>query len=427
VGTNGLLNMAAPKSLYKYLAPILPGIFLIGYNIGTGSITSMSKAGANYGTSLLWTVVISCLITYYLMIMFGRYTMVSGETAMAAIRLHIHPGIGIFFIAVIGVIIVGAVMGVMGIIADVLHEWSKQWSADGIPSLVWAGVLSLTIYLFFWWGTTDLVKKVLSGIVLIMSAAFIINMIFVLPSLKEILAGFIPSLPTDVKGSDNSAFLITASMVGTTVSSIVFLMRTSLIKDANWTARDMKMQKKDARLSAAGMFILSAAVLIAAAATLHTRGLTMNHAAELIPLLEPIVGETSMHLMTLGIVAAGLSSHIPNLLVLPWLVCDYRAVKLRLNAKSNRVSLLFLTSLGITVPLAGTKPVFIMLLSQGLLAILLPATVAVSLFLLNSKKIMRNQSLSFLENAILIAILIFALFMGSIGFIGFLKDFMNFV
>jgi Mn2+/Fe2+ NRAMP family transporter len=39
-----------------FLRSIMPGIFLIGYNIGTGSLTAMSKAGANYGMDLLWAV-----------------------------------------------------------------------------------------------------------------------------------------------------------------------------------------------------------------------------------------------------------------------------------------------------------------------------------------------------------------------------------
>jgi hypothetical protein len=30
----------------KTLALILPGIFLLGFNIGTGSVTAMAKAGA---------------------------------------------------------------------------------------------------------------------------------------------------------------------------------------------------------------------------------------------------------------------------------------------------------------------------------------------------------------------------------------------
>ena len=36
--------------LSKALALFLPGIFLLGFNIGTGSVTSMAKAGATYGT-----------------------------------------------------------------------------------------------------------------------------------------------------------------------------------------------------------------------------------------------------------------------------------------------------------------------------------------------------------------------------------------
>ncbi len=68
------------SKLKKIIASILPGIFLIGYNVGTGSVTSMSKAGANFGLDLLWTIFISCLITYYLISLFSRYTMVTGET-----------------------------------------------------------------------------------------------------------------------------------------------------------------------------------------------------------------------------------------------------------------------------------------------------------------------------------------------------------
>ena len=37
------------KKFSQYLALFLPGIFLLGFNIGTGSVTAMAKAGATYG------------------------------------------------------------------------------------------------------------------------------------------------------------------------------------------------------------------------------------------------------------------------------------------------------------------------------------------------------------------------------------------
>ena len=47
----------------RALAAVGPGIFAIGYTIGTGSVTSMAKAGADYGLGLLWVLALSCLFS----------------------------------------------------------------------------------------------------------------------------------------------------------------------------------------------------------------------------------------------------------------------------------------------------------------------------------------------------------------------------
>ena len=63
----------------RTLALFLPGIFLLGFNIGTGSVTAMAKAGATYGMSLLWTIIASCLATYFMINAYGKLTLVTGE------------------------------------------------------------------------------------------------------------------------------------------------------------------------------------------------------------------------------------------------------------------------------------------------------------------------------------------------------------
>ena len=82
-------------NLRRFLRSLLPGIFLFGYCIGTGSVTAMAKAGADYGMALLWTVLLSCVITFYLIDLYGTFTLVTGETALAAFRRHLHPAAGI--------------------------------------------------------------------------------------------------------------------------------------------------------------------------------------------------------------------------------------------------------------------------------------------------------------------------------------------
>ena len=92
----------------------------------------MAKAGATYGMSLLWTIVASCLATFLLIMVYGRYTLVTGETALQAFRKHIHPAVGIFFIVALTAGVSGSVMGVMGIMAEISYEWSKTMIDGGI-------------------------------------------------------------------------------------------------------------------------------------------------------------------------------------------------------------------------------------------------------------------------------------------------------
>ena len=56
--------------LQKIIAILLafgPGIFAIGYTIGTGSVTSMIVAGSKFGMQLLWVLLLSCVFSGILM------------------------------------------------------------------------------------------------------------------------------------------------------------------------------------------------------------------------------------------------------------------------------------------------------------------------------------------------------------------------
>jgi Mn2+/Fe2+ NRAMP family transporter len=81
--------------LKKILAVVLafgPGIFAIGYTIGTGSVTSMIVAGSTYGMQLLWVLLLSCLFSGILMFAYGNVALVTGETALYAFKKHLRWG-----------------------------------------------------------------------------------------------------------------------------------------------------------------------------------------------------------------------------------------------------------------------------------------------------------------------------------------------
>jgi len=402
----------------KGLALFLPGIFLLGFNLGTGSVTAMAKAGAEYGMSMLWAIVASCLCTFFMINLYGRYTLVTGETALEAFKKHIHPAVGIYFIAALTLGVAGSVMGVMGIVAEICYEWSKTMIQGGIAPIWFAALFSALVFFIFWNGKTQFFERSLAVIVAIMSASFLINFFILMPPPIDIIKGLIPSVPQVADGGGAGPLLVIASMVGTTVFSGLFIIRTTLVKEAGWGLKDEKIQRRDAAVSVSLMFIISAAIMAAAAGTLFAEGLGLSRASQMIVLLEPLAGKLAVSIFAIGIIAAGVSSQFPNVLMLPWLICDYTETKRDMTLPKYRLMVFVISLLGLVVPLFGGRPVLVMIVSQAFNAVILPMTVACIFYLANQKDLMGNHKNTVISNIILAAILLFSLFTSVIAIKG---------
>lgn len=409
------------KRFSKGLALILPGIFLLGFNIGTGSVTAMAKAGATYGMSLLWTIVASCLATFFMINLYSRYTMITGETALQAFRKHIHPAVGIFFIVALTAGVMGSVMGVMGIVADISYVWSKSFVAGGISPIYFAAFYITLVYIIFWKGETKFFERALAVVVAIMSAAFLVNFFILMPPPVEIFNGLIPNIPDIPDEQGKGPFLVIASLIGTTVFSGLFIIRTTLVKEAGWTIKDAKTQRKDAIVSVVLMFVISMSVMAAAAGTLFPEGLGLTNPSQMITLLEPLAGPLAVSIFAFGIISAGVSSQFPNVLMLPWLLCDYNQSPRQMKLPRYRVIVLIISLLGLVVPLFEAPPVFVMIVSQAFNSVILPVTVGAIIYLGNRKDLMKTYRFNVSTNIILALILAFSVFTSYIGISGVLE------
>ena len=83
-----------------------------------------------------------------------------------------------------------------------------------------------------------------------------------------------------------------------------------------------------------------------------------------------------------------------------------------------RVIVLLISLLGLVVPIFEARPVFVMIVSQAFNAVILPITVGCILYLGNRPDLMREHRNSASTNAILIAILVFALLTTWMGIQG---------
>jgi Mn2+/Fe2+ NRAMP family transporter len=400
------------KKLLALLATLTPGIFLIGYNIGTGSITTMVSAGADYGMSLVLPVLLSCIFTYFLIITFGRFTIVTGKTALQSFRLYF--GTPIAFLLLIALLASEWIScaGVMAIVVQVVQEWSRPLtsSGSGFNPIVLAILFGAFIYWIFWQGRHQFFEKILAFFVTIMGLSFLMTMFMVVPSPQEIMKGLVPFIPTE-----GSGILLLAGMVGTTMGGILYVVRSILVQEKGWQIKDLKLEKRDATVSAFLMFALSIAVMACAAGTLYPQGLHVDNAIDMVRLLEPLAGRFAISIFVGGIVCAGVSSIFPIVLLAPWLLADYRSKPRNLHSTESKLLVLFGVLLGLVVPVFGGRPVFVLIFSQAATLLATPLIVGLMWVLYNRRSLLGKYCFTRMQNLMMGAIFLFTLTLTVLG------------
>ncbi len=411
-------NKTLSKKILIALTAIGPGLFLIGYNIGTGSITTMAKVGAEHGMALTWAVVLSCIFTYVLMVAYGKTTLVTGKTALSTIKTGFKYGKVLALYILIALIIgeILALMGIFGIVTDLIQEASRLlFGGTGFNTIAITAVLVVALYALLWNGKYQIFEKFLIILVILMGLSFIIVFVMLKPDLSSIASGLVPSIP-----KTPGSFRLIAAIAGTTCSAAVFIMRSTVVAEKGWTIKNLKQEKRDSAVSASTMLFLSLIIMAVSAGTLHVMGLKMNNTVEMISLFEPLGGKLAAIILILGIVGAGISSIFPIILIAPWLISDYTGKPRNLRSPMYRILGLIGVLFGFGMQFIDTTPPLLMVFSQAFQALILPA-VAIPIFILINKKSLMNDHIAGTKmNIGLVGVIIFSLITSYFAIIDFL-------
>jgi len=394
------------NKILKALSLIGPGLFLIGYNIGTGSVTTMAKTGAEHGMSLFWALVLSAYFTYLLMVAYGKVTLVSGKTALNFIKTELKGGwllaIYIFVALVIGELL--ALMGVMGIVADLTQEGLSLIFGTKVSRFSIILVYAFLIILLLKYGNYQSFEKVLTFFVIIMALCFIGVLFLVKPNFQVILQGLIPSVPKSA-----GAMGLIAAIAGTTCSAAVFIMRSTVIKEKGWTIDDLPKDKIDSAVSSGMMLVLSGVIMAVGAGTLYVMKISLQNTLDMVHLFEPLGGKWAALVLIFGIVGAGLSTVFPIVLIAPWLWADYREQPRNIQSTISQWMIAIALLFAFGSVFLSQRPPALMIFSQAFQACILPA-VAIPIFILwNRAGLMKAHKATKAENIGMVLVIIFSL------------------
>ncbi|GAB5401663.1 MAG: hypothetical protein Aureis2KO_32480 [Aureisphaera sp.] len=411
------------KKLILLVLSFGPGIFAIGYTIGTGSVTSMIVAGSTYGMQLMWVLLLSCVFSGILMYVYGNYALISGETALYGFKKHLKGGKILAILIIVGISFGqwNSLMGILGISSNIIFE-ILAIKFDGLRAyeyetvLITAIIIVAIFYAIMLVGKYSFFEKLLIIFVSFMGLSFIISLFFVYPLPSDVAKGLIPTIP-DVPGGK----MMVAAFVGTTMAAATFLSRPLFVKGKGWTIANLKQQKKDAIIAAVLVFIISGSVMAVASGALFQQGEPVTKVLDMANTLEPVAGSLAVAIFFFGTLSAGLSSIFPCLLIAPLLLADYQSGTLDTNSRQFRIITFIACLVALTVPIFGANPIEMQILTQVFNVFVLPLVILGIILMIRKKKVMKGHKTGLTVHLGLYGALFFSLVISYNGILALLE------
>ena len=356
-------------NLKKLGASIGPGPLITAAFIGPGTVTVCTLAGIQYDYTLLWSLVLSIVATIFLQELSGKIGILTRMDLSQLVRNSTGSKLG--KLLVMGLIltaigignaayqsgnITGTYLGI-GIFLD-LPTWKFG------PIYLQSGnlLVGLLAGILLWSGNYKSLERILVGLVLFMSVAFLIAAALTKPNFSDLLQGFVPTFSTEQLPT-------LVALIGTTVVPYNLFLYASLVQK-QWTSeQDLPTMRKDLWISIVLGGLVSMAILVAGAANPVTE---LETAQDIAKGLTGIFGNFGTYLMGFGLFAAGLTSSLTAPLAAGLVICGILGWNQNIQSAPMRGSMGLILFLGILFSSLGIKPVTLITLAQLANGILLP-------------------------------------------------------
>lgn len=184
----------APTNLRGVVRYLGPGMIIAAGVVGSGELIATTKAGAQAGISLLWIILLGCVIKVFAQIELGRYAVTTNETTLTAINRLPGPRFRANWIIWLWLIMMGTTYGMMGgilagagqalamtipITGDyaLAIQSSAAVEAQTIDVRIWATTVAIGTAVLLYFGRYRLLQTLCVGLVFCFTLVTIGNVI----------------------------------------------------------------------------------------------------------------------------------------------------------------------------------------------------------------------------------------------------------
>jgi Mn2+/Fe2+ NRAMP family transporter len=381
-----------------FLAVLGPGFITANVDNDSGGILTYSQAGAQFGYSLLWTMIPITLALIVVQEMCARMGVVTGKGLSDLIREEF--GLRMTFVVMVLLVIVNfgnVVAEFSGIAGSMqLFHVTKYISVPICALLVWFLVVK---------GDYKSVEKIFlvaSTIYLAYIAAGVLSG----PNWHLALVETV-KLPGRSVWHDRSYVYMTIGIIGTTITPWMQFYLQSSIVDKGVTVKQYKASRLDVIVGSIFTDVVAWFIVVACAATLYAHGVrNIADASDAADAMKPLAGDYAFILFAAGLFNASIFAASVLPLSTAYTVCEGLGFESGLDKHFKEApffywlySLLILVG-GAIVLIPGFPLVRFIILSQVLNGILLPVVLVFMLRLINKHELMGKYTNSLWFNIV---------------------------
>ena len=281
------------RGLRPYLLALGPGLLAASAGNDAGGIATYASAGAEYGYGLLWAMVAVTVCVGVVQEMSARLGAVTGKGFSDLVREN-------FPLRMTALIMLTLLLANYGIIAS---EFVGIAAAElfGVSRYIAVPAAALLIWMLITRGSYANVERVFLlltfGFFAYIAAAFLAK-----PDWMEVGRAVVqPQI-----AFNPGYLLILTAIVGTTISPYMQLYVQSSVVEKDLPLDDYRYTRFDVIAGTLSAGVVAAFIMIATAATLFPRGITIASAADAALALEPVAGPYARVLFGFGLLGASL-------------------------------------------------------------------------------------------------------------------------
>jgi NRAMP (natural resistance-associated macrophage protein)-like metal ion transporter len=372
--------------LILVFAVLGPGFITANVDNDAGGILTYSAAGAQYGYTLLWTMIPITLALIVVQEMCARMGVVTGKGLSDLIREEF--GLRITFVIMILLVFVNftnVVTEFSGIAGSMqLFHVTKYASVPVCALIVWAIVVK---------GDYKSVEKIFL-IASVFYIAYIIAGVLSRPDWHLAMVETV-KLPPRKVWSDKAYIYMTVGVIGTTIAPWMQFYLQSSIVDKGVNVKQYKASRLDVIVGSIFTDVVAWFIIVACAATLYTHGIrNIVDPSDAAQAMKPLAGDYAFILFAAGLFNASLFAASILPLSTAYTVCEGLGFESGLDKGFREAKFFYwfyslLLFAGAAVVLIPNFPlVKFSILSQVLNGILLPLVLVFMLKLINKHDLM---------------------------------------